>query len=138
MFQKEFFCQTSGEEEIVDITGPVRDLIIESGISNGLCSVFVMGSTAAITTIEYEEGVLRDLNRALSILAPSNADYAHDARWGDGNGRSHVKAALVGPSLSIPVRERNPVLGTWQQIVLLELDIRTKRERRIMVTIFGE
>ncbi len=138
MFQKEFVCQTSGEEEIVDITGTIRDLIIESGISNGLCSVFVMGSTAAITTIEYEEGVLRDLNRALSILAPSNADYAHDARWGDGNGRSHVKAALVGPSLSIPVRERNPVLGTWQQIVLLELDIRTKRERRIMVTIFGE
>ncbi|MDD1723521.1 MAG: secondary thiamine-phosphate synthase enzyme YjbQ, partial [Methanospirillum sp.] len=91
-----------------------------------------------VTTIEYEPGVLKDLSRALSVSAPSDIPYAHDNRWGDGNGRSHVKAALLGPSLTIPVREGRLVTGTWQQIVILELDTRPRHDRRAVVTIMGE
>jgi secondary thiamine-phosphate synthase enzyme len=88
-----------------------------------------------VTTIEYEPGVLSDLNRALSIVAPSDIPYAHDSRWGDGNGRSHVKASIVGPSLTLPVGGGEPLLGTWQQVVLLELDIRPGRTRTIILTV---
>ncbi|HWQ66761.1 MAG TPA: secondary thiamine-phosphate synthase enzyme YjbQ [Methanospirillum sp.] len=138
ILQKALSCPTSGEGDIINLTGRVTDLIIESGIRNGLCSVFVTGSTAAVTTIEYEPGVLKDLSRALSVLAPSDQEYAHDTRWGDGNGRSHVKAALVGPSLTVPVMDGQMVIGTWQQIVLLELDTRARRDRTVMGTVIGE
>jgi secondary thiamine-phosphate synthase enzyme len=138
MLQKSLFCPTSGEGDVIDLTDSIRNLVSESGIKSGLCSVFVTGSTAAITTIEFEPGVLKDLNRSLSVMAPSDIRYAHDARWGDGNGRSHVKAALVGPSLTVPVTDGKPGIGTWQQIVLLELDTRARRDRRVMVTVMGE
>ncbi len=138
MLQKRISCPTSGEGDILDITSKIRDLVTESEIPAGICSLFVSGSTAALTTIEYEPGVLKDLNRALSILAPSDISYAHDSRWGDGNGRSHVKASLVGPSLTIPVMDSDLALGTWQQIVLIELDTRARRDRNILVTIMGE
>jgi len=137
MLQKTLSCPTTGEGDIIDLTSRVQDLVSQSGIINGLCSVFVTGSTAAITTIEFEPGVLKDLNRSLSILAPSDVGYAHDTRWGDRNGKSHVKAALVGPSLTVPVMEGKLVLGTWQQIVLLELDTRARRDRSVMVTVMG-
>jgi secondary thiamine-phosphate synthase enzyme len=97
----------------------------------------VQHSTAALTTIEHEPGVLADLRRALAVLAPDDAPYAHDAKWGDGNGRSHVKAALVGPSLTIPVENGMPACGTWQQVVLLELDVHPHRTRTIVCTVVG-
>lgn len=138
MIQKTLSLPTSGEGDIVNITPRISDVIEESGISQGICVLFVTGSTAAVTTIEYEPGVLQDFSRALSIFAPSNWDYAHDAQWGDGNGRSHVKASLVGPSLTVPVTDGKLMLGTWQQIVLLELDTRPRVDRTILVTLIGE
>ncbi|OPX68974.1 MAG: hypothetical protein A4E37_00773 [Methanoregulaceae archaeon PtaB.Bin056] len=135
MYRTFFHFSTSGEGDIVDITPQVREAIRAAGAEEGMVHVFVTGSTAAVTTIEYEQGVLSDLRRALSVVAPDNIPYAHDSRWGDGNGRSHVKAALVGPSLSIPVAGREPMLGTWQQVVLLELDVRKERSRTVVVTV---
>ena len=125
------------EGDIIDLTAEVKKCIRESGIKNGLVHLFVQHSTAALTTIEYEPGVLADLRRALSVLAPDNADYAHNTRWGDSNGRSHVKAALVGPSLTVPVERGDIVCGTWQQIVLLELDVNAGRERTVLCTVMG-
>lgn len=128
--------ETGGEGDIVDITPQVKAAVSKSGIKEGMVNVFVNGSTAAVTTIEYEPGVLSDLRRALSVLAPDNITYAHDSRWGDGNGRSHVKASLVGPSLSVPVTGGNPSLGTWQQVVILELDVRSTRTRSLIISVF--
>lgn len=137
VYQEEFGLTTGGEGDIVDITPQVRQCIGNSGIETGVCSLFVIGSTAALTTIEYESGVLDDLREALGRIAPVEATYAHDRRWGDGNGRSHVRASLVGPALTVPVRGGAPVIGTWQQIVLLELDVRRRRERTIVCTVLS-
>lgn len=137
MYRKTLHITTGGEGEIVNITGDVRKVVTESGIDEGLVNVFLTGSTAAITTIEYEPGVLADLKKALSVVAPDNIPYAHDSRWGDGNGRSHVKASLVGPSLTIPVSGGEIGCGTWQQIVLLELDVRSNRDRSVICTVMG-
>jgi len=128
--------ETNGEGDIIDITPQVKAAVSESGIKEGMVTVFVNGSTAAVTTIEYEPGVLSDLRRALSVLAPDTTTYAHDSRWGDGNGRSHVKASLVGPSLSVPVTGGRPALGTWQQVVVLELDVRSSRTRSLIISVF--
>lgn len=138
VFSATITLKTAGEDDIIDITGRTQDLVRSSDVRNGLCSIFVTGSTASVTTIEYEPGVLSDLSRALSVLAPSDIPYAHDNRWGDGNGRSHVKAALVGPSLTVPVQDGRLVLGRWQQIVVLELDIRPRNDRRVVVTVMGQ
>lgn len=137
MFQKTITRTTKGEGEIIDLTPDVQGIVAQSGVQVGLVTVFVTGSTAAVTTIEYEPGVLSDLQRALSVLAPDAIPYAHDRAWGDGNGRSHVKAAIVGPSLSVPVTGGALACGTWQQIVLLELDIRPSRTRTIVCTVMG-
>jgi secondary thiamine-phosphate synthase enzyme len=138
MFRKSINVSTRHEGEIIDLTAKVDSVVRESGIRDGLIHLFVQHSTAALTTIEYEPGVLADLSRALSVSAPDNADYAHNARWGDGNGRSHVKAALVGSSLTVPVMGGALGCGTWQQIVLLELDVNAGRERTIVCTVTGE
>jgi len=138
MFQKIITVMSASEGDIIDITPEVKKIVRESRIQQGVVHLFVRHSTAALTTIEFEPGVLRDLKRALSVLAPDNADYAHNARWGDGNGRSHVKAALVGPSLTIPLEGGNLSCGTWQQIVLLELDVNAERERKIICTVMGD
>lgn len=137
MFHTTIRVDTHGEGEIVDLTPRVEQAVAESGVREGLANIFVVGSTAAITTIEYEPGVLSDLSRALSVIAPADIPYAHDAAWGDGNGRSHVRAAIVGPSLSVPITGGVLACGTWQQIVLLELDVRPRRERMVYVTIMG-
>lgn len=137
MFHTTISCDTHGEGEIVDLTPRVRDAVGKSGILDGIVNIFVTGSTAAITTIEYEVGVLSDLKRALSKIAPDTIPYDHDQAWGDGNGRSHVKAALVGPSVTLPVKNGMLQCGTWQQIVLLELDIRQSRHRTVHCTIVG-
>ena len=134
MFQKEIALRTHGESGVIDLTAEIAGAVAESGLVSGLANVFVGGSTAAVKTIEYEPGVLEDLARALNVIAPRDSAYAHDRAWGDGNGRSHVQAALVGPSLSIPFRDGRLLLGTWQQVVLLELDVRPSRSRRVTVT----
>ena len=137
MFTRTIRTRTQREGDIIDLTDEVKSVVKESRIKTGLIHLFVQHSTAALTTIEFEPGVLLDLKRALSVLAPDTAEYAHDSRWGDGNGRSHVKAALVGPSLSIPIENGNLLCGTWQQIVLLELDVNAGRERTIVCTVSG-
>jgi len=138
MFRTMLKVTSKQEGDIIDITGKVRDAVRKSTIRTGLVHLFVLHSTAALTTIEYEPGVLADLRRSLSRIAPEDLPYAHDTRWGDGNGRSHVKASLVGPSLTVPVGDGDLMCGTWQQIVLLELDVNAGRERTIVCTVTGE
>ena len=123
--------------DILDITSSVRTIVEKSGIKNGTLTVFCAGSTGSLTTIEYERGVLEDLQNAIERLAPSDIPYAHDRRWGDGNGFSHVRAALIGPSLTIPLINGNLALGTWQQIVFIDFDNR-QRQRKIIVQAMGE
>jgi secondary thiamine-phosphate synthase enzyme len=138
MFRKIITITSKTEGDIIDITPEVKKAVRESGVLEGLVHLFVQHSTAALTTIEFEPGVLSDLMRALSVLAPDDAPYAHNTRWGDGNGRSHVKAALVGPSITIPLANGTVMCGTWQQIVMLELDVNAGRERKIVCSILVE
>ncbi len=129
--------QTKGFSDIINITPQVFSILEGSSVSEGLICVFCPGSTGSITTIEYESGVLQDLKNVLENIAPSNIPYAHDQRWGDGNGFSHVRAALMKPSLTIPLAGGRPTLGTWQQIVFIDFDNRS-RHREIIVQIIGE
>jgi secondary thiamine-phosphate synthase enzyme len=119
--------KTTQGTDILDLTRLVQDKVRESGISDGVLTLFIAGSTAALTTIEYESGVINDLRAAIERLFPQDLVYEHDRRWGDGNGYSHVRAAFLKPSLSIPIEKGNVVLGTWQQIVLLDFDNRPRR-----------
>ncbi|MCD6536589.1 MAG: YjbQ family protein [Thaumarchaeota archaeon] len=137
VFQREVHIKTKGEGDIVDITDLVEKVVEESGIRNGVAHIFAIGSTAAISTMEYEPGLKEDLPNALERIAPKNVEYKHHLRWGDYNGHSHVRATILGPSLSVPVRGGSLVLGTWQQIIFIELDVRS-RSRRFMVTVMGE
>ncbi len=129
--------QTSAGTDIIDLSEALSRFLAEAGILNGQLVVHVPGSTAGVTTIEYESGVLEDLRQALERLAPASIPYHHDQRWGDGNGYAHVRAALLGPSLSIPVRDGHFLLGTWQQVVCLDFDNRP-RHRRILFQLMGE
>ena len=129
--------KTRGFNDTHDLTSKVREFLSQSKIADGIVTVFVPGSTAGVTTIEYEPGALEDLKRAIEKLAPQDAHYEHNARWGDGNGFSHVRAALLGPSLTIPVIEGELQLGTWQQIILIDFDNRP-RTREIVVQIVGD
>lgn len=137
MFRTILTVTSSQEGDVINVTPQVEKAVTESKVMTGLVHLFVQHSTAALTTIEYEPGVLADLRRALSVLAPDSEDYAHNSRWGDGNGRSHVKAALVGPSVTIPVENGQLMCGTWQQLVLLELDVNAGRRRTIICTVIG-
>ena len=128
---------TRGFCDIIDITGQVSSICNRSGVHNGLVTVFCSGSTGSITTIEYESGVLKDLQRAIEKIAPTSIPYEHDKRWGDGNGFSHVRAALLKPSLSIPIVNKKLTLGTWQQIVFIDFDNRS-RHRNLVVQVIGE
>ncbi len=134
---KSIKIQSKGENDIIDLNDMVSEKITESGISNGIVTVFVAGSTGALTTIEYEPGLLKDFPDMLSRIAPNEINYEHEERWHDGNGRSHVKASLVGPSLTIPFKDGSLLLGTWQQIVFIELDTRG-RSRNLILQIIGE
>ena len=133
---REIFVETTGDTDILDITPHVLKELSETSIDNGFITLFIPGSTASLTTIEYESGVINDLKRAVERMAPEELTYEHDERWGDGNGYSHVRSALIGPSLHVPIFEGKPTLGTWQQIVLLDFDNRP-RKRQIIVEIFG-
>jgi len=128
---------TSGQGDVHDLTAIVARVLSASSIKSGLLTIAVVGSTAGITTIEFEPGAVADLNRVYEQLAPRDGEYEHHLRWGDDNGSSHVRAALLGPSLTVPFAERKLTLGTWQQIVLLEMDTRPRR-REIVVQIVGE
>jgi secondary thiamine-phosphate synthase enzyme len=132
-----FSLHTKGFNDTIDITNQVMSIAGESKIKNGVVTVFCPGSTGAITTIEYESGVLEDLKRAIEKIAPSNIAYEHDRRWGDGNGFSHVRAALMKPSLSIPLIQGSLSLGTWQQVVFIDFDNRG-RHRKIIVQVVGD
>ncbi len=133
----EFQLDTQGEPDIIDVTPLVEQHVKKSGIKTGLVTVFCTGSTAAVTTIEYEPGLLKDLPDSMERFAPRNAVYEHHLRWQDGNGHSHVRAAIIGPSLTIPIMKGKIPLGTWQQIAILELDVRP-RSRNIIVQAVGE
>jgi len=137
VFTKRFALATSAENEVVDITKEVQKAIEESGLAAGVATVFVPGSTAAVTTIEYEPGLTRDFPAMLDRVAPRNIPYEHQKAWHDDNGRSHVKASLVGPSIAVPFEAGELTLGTWQQIVFVELDVRP-RKREVVVQVMGQ
>ena len=128
---------SKGENDMVDITDQTLKAILESKLDNGIVIIFVSGSTAAVTTIEYEPGLRSDFPMMLNRIIPKDIEYKHDETWHDGNGHSHVRASLIGPSLTVPFKDGNLILGTWQQIVFIELDTRS-RERRITLQIIGE
>ncbi len=132
-----FEIRTNGFCDIHDVTPFLERAVAEAGLENGLATVFTPGATAGVTTIEYEQGVLEDLKQAVKRVAPEGIPYLHDRAWGDGNGFSHVRSAIIGPSVSVPVENGGLVLGTWQQVVLLDFDNRP-RTRRFVVQIIGE
>ena len=129
--------QSKGECDVIDITPQVEDALTEAKLSDGVVILFVTGSTAGLSTIEYESGVMADFKSMWERLVPKNIPYAHDSRWGDGNGYSHVRASLLGASLAIPFSNHKMLLGTWQQIVFVDFDNRP-RLRQMVVQIIGE
>jgi secondary thiamine-phosphate synthase enzyme len=128
---------TQGHSDIVDITAGVGAAVSASGLDDGVATVFCPGATGAVTTIEYEDGVVADVQSALETIAPRDADYLHHLRWGDDNGHSHVRAALIGPSVAVPFTGGRLALGTWQQIVFIDCDTRP-RSRQLVVQIMGQ
>lgn len=136
-YQSEITLETRGHGHMQDVTAPLAEVVRSSGISTGLANLFNVGSTGAVGTIEFEGGLERDLPEQLDRLLPPSRDYGHEAAWGDGNGHSHLQATLLGPSLSVPVRGGKLVLGTWQQVIHLECDVKARR-RQLVVTVVGE
>jgi secondary thiamine-phosphate synthase enzyme len=133
---KELHFDTQGEVEIVDITEKVNRELRASDIEAGIVTIFVPGATGAVTTIEYEPGLIQDLPTALERLFPKGIAYEHEYRWHDGNGHSHVRASFLGPSLTVPFNDKTLLLGTWQQVIFIELDNK-RRSRRIILQILG-
>ena len=129
--------QSKGECDIIDITPQVQEQIAKAGVNSGTVTIFVAGSTAGLTTIEFEPGLLSDFPTMWERIIPGNAPYNHDRRWGDGNGYSHVRASLLGASLVVPFNDRRLTLGTWQQIVVVDFDNRP-RSRQVVLQIMGE
>ena len=129
--------KTKGQNDIIDITNQTSKCIVGSNIKNGIVTAFVAGSTAALTTIEYEPGLLSDFPKMLERIAPQNIEYGHEKMWHDGNGHSHVRASLIGPSFTVPFSNGKLLLGRWQQIVLVELDTRS-RDRSVILQIIGK
>ena len=129
--------QTKGNADVIDITDDVSQAVRKSSLSDGTITIFCSSSTSALTTIEYESGCISDLKRLFNEIVDPNRDYAHNARWGDGNGHSHVRAALLGASFSVPFVDKSLTLGTWQQIVYLDFDNRP-RQRSLVLQLIGE
>ena len=134
---KQITLQTQGNGDIVDITPQIGQEISKADIYNGMVTVFVAGSTAGVTTIEYEPGLVADLQDLWERIIPRNITYQHDRRWGDGNGHSHVRASLLGASLVVPFNNKKMILGTWQQIIVVDFDNRA-RKRQVVLQIMGE
>lgn len=137
IFTKHLSINTRGEGDILDVTEDVAEAVDESSLKNGVVTIFVPGSTGALTTIEYEPGLLKDLPNILERIAPKRLEYEHERRWHDGNGHSHVRASIIGPCLTVPFVNGRLTLGTWQQIVFLELDVHS-RSRQLILQIIGE
>lgn len=137
VFQESIRLETRGHGDIHDITAAVADLVAKSAVKTGTATIFNVGSTGAVGTLECEPGLEKDLPRILNHLIPPGREYGHEAAWHDGNAHSHLQATLLGPSLTVPVRRGRLALGTWQQIFHLECDV-TSREREIVVTVAGE
>lgn len=134
---KELQLNTQGNCDVQDITPQVEEAVRDSGMGDGIVTVFCPGSTGGLTTIEFESGVVHDLSQVLDEVAPPDRDYRHHLRWHDDNGHSHVRAALIGPSLTVPFVDKRLTLGTWQQIVFLDLDT-SARSRQLVLQILGE
>lgn len=134
---KEIRLDTEGHCDILDITSQVNAAVSDTKLQNGTVTVFCPGSTGGLTTIEYESGALYDLEQVLDEIAPPDQDYRHHLRWGDDNGHSHVRSAMIGPSLTIPFVKGELTLGTWQQIVFLDFDTRS-RSRKLVLQVMGE
>ena len=130
-------CATRGNGEAVDITDDLRAALDDTGLSDGIVTVFVQGATGALTTVEYEPGLIEDMPELWERLVPADAPYQHDRTWGDGNGHSHLRATLLGPSLTVPFTDGGLTLGTWQQVIFIDFDVRA-RSRRLVVQIMGE
>ena len=137
IYTGEINLKTKGDGEIIDITAKVQKQLMESGITAGIVTIFVEHSTCGITTVEYEPGLIEDLGKLWERIAPKNIPYAHDAHWGDGNGYAHVLASLLGASLTVPFTDKKMVLGTWQQIIMVDFDNRP-RSRTVVVQVMGE
>jgi len=137
VYYDEINVKTKGEVDIIDITGEVQNVVSKSKLKDGIACIFVKGSTGAITTIEYEPGLMQDFPRALQKIAPKGEYYNHHETWHDDNGHSHVRASLMGPSVTVPIKDGKVIHGTWQQIVFVELDT-SNRNRDIIVQIVGE
>ncbi|MFN7182037.1 MAG: secondary thiamine-phosphate synthase enzyme YjbQ [Planctomycetota bacterium] len=136
VYRSTFSIDTKGNCDIIDITPQIKKAVFECKIKEGLVNVFVIGSTASITTIEYESGLIKDIKNILDKLIPANKDYEHHKRWHDDNGHSHIRASIIGPDVTIPISNSNLLLGTWQQIVLIDFDTRA-RTREIVITCIG-
>ena len=134
---RSFVFSTEAEMDVVDITKDVQDILSESSVSDGIATVFVPGSTGALATMEYEPGLVKDMKDVFEKIAPRDHYYHHEERWHDKNGHSHVRASLMSPSVTSPFRDKRLMLGTWQQIVFLDFDVRA-RERELFVQIIGE
>ncbi len=137
VISKKLTVNTNGNGDTLDITPGVERALLESKLTSGVVALFVIGSTAALTTIEYEDGAVNDLGRLLERIVPRQVEYEHHLRWGDDNGHSHVRAALLGPALSVPFVDGQLTLGTWQQIILIDFDTRP-RQRQVVAQIMGE
>jgi secondary thiamine-phosphate synthase enzyme len=129
--------ETRGNADVLDISRMVAEAVMESGLKNGIITVFCPSSTSGLTTIEYESGAVNDLRRLFDEIVDPDRHYEHNARWGDGNGHSHVRAAILGPSLTIPFTDRRLTLGTWQQIIYIDFDNRSRR-RSLVAQVIGE
>ncbi len=134
---KSIKLKSKGDTDIIDITDSVSGCVESSKVKNGIVTIFMPGSTAGLTTIEYEPGLIKDIQQSLEIIAPRRGEYHHNLRWHDGNGFSHVRAAMLGPSLTVPFSDKRLQLGTWQQIVFIDFDNRS-RSRELVIQIIGE
>lgn len=134
---EELSFQTSNDFDVIDITELVQVAILKSGLSDGIVNIFVIGSTASVSTVEFEPNLVKDLKRAMERIAPSDIEYSHHMTWGDSNGKSHVRATILGPGTTVPFKNKTLITGTWQQIVVLDFDV-PSRERRVQLTIIGE
>ncbi|MDR3092427.1 MAG: secondary thiamine-phosphate synthase enzyme YjbQ, partial [Endomicrobium sp.] len=130
-------CETKGYTDILDITDDIKRVVARSGITNGIATLGVTSSTSAITTLEFEPGLVEDFRKSLEVIAPVKGVYAHDEKWHDGNGFSHIRSSLIGTSKTIPIVSKSLMTGTWQQIILVDFDNRP-RSRKVFVQVFGE
>lgn len=137
VYQDTITISTSGNGDLHDLSGQLASIVNQSGIKTGITTIFNVGSTAAISTIEFEPGLKKDLPEMLNRLIPPSREYGHEKAWHDGNGHSHLQATTLGPSLQVPVSNGNPILGTWQQVIHIECDNKP-RQRSIVVTVIGE